>query len=84
MITLIKIVGVFAVLGTLTLFMPVVTALPLGMDEALTFFVGNIRALVELLPWMELPFTLIMWALFIKSLLFAWHWIKWFIELIRG
>lgn len=84
MITLIKVISIFAILGTLTLFMPVVTELPFGMDEALMFFVGNVRALVELLPWMELPFQLIMWGLFIQTLFFAWHWIKYFLEIVRG
>lgn len=84
MITVIKILGTLAVLVILTGFMPVVSELPLGMDDALIFFVGTIKALLTLMPWMGIVFTLFLLALLIKSLLFAWHWVRWFIELVNG
>jgi len=84
MITTLKVIGVLAVLVILTGFMPVVTELPFGMDAALSFFIGTIRAILELMPWMQIVFQLILWAMFIESLLFAWKWVQWFMELIRG
>jgi len=84
MITILVVTGILALLVILTGFMPVVSELPLGMDAALTFFVATIKAIMTLMPWMQIVFTLFLLALLVKSLLFAWGWIKWFIELVRG
>lgn len=84
MTKLLGILATLAILAILTSFMPVVEELPFGMDTALTFFIGAINGLLDLLPWMELPWTLVLWALFIKSLLFIFHWTMFFINLFAG
>lgn len=75
---------IFTVLNVATFFLPTVEELPLGMDEALTFMVGAIHGLIDIMPWLEIVWTLALLALLIKFLLFSWHWVKWFIELVRG
>jgi len=84
MITVLKVIGILAILVILTGYLPVVSELPFGMEAALIFFVGTIRGILELMPWLQIVFTLILFAMFIRSMLFAWTWTKWFIELIRG
>lgn len=82
MISTLKFLGILGVLAIIIYpLLPVVTELPFGIDEALQFFVGNIRALIELLPWLATVWNLFLWALFIKSLLFIFHWVRWFVEL---
>lgn len=81
MIPFLSFLGVLAVLSLTYQFLPVVSELPYGMDEALSFFVATIKSLLQLLPWMQIVWNLILWAIFIKSLLFAWRWIQWFIHL---
>lgn len=75
---------IFTVLNVATFFLPRVEELPLGMDEALVFFSSTIHALLDLLPWLNIVWTLCLLALAIKFLLFSWHWVRWFIELVRG
>lgn len=75
---------IFTVLNVATFFLPVVTELPWGMDAALALMVGSIHGLIEIMPWMGIVWSLALTALLIKFLLFSWHWVKWFIELIRG
>lgn len=75
---------IFTVLNVATFFLPTVEELPLGMDAALTLMVGSIHGLIDLMPWLEIVWTLALLALLIKFLLFSWHWVKWFIELVRG
>jgi len=81
MIPYLSFLTVLALLVVVTAFMPVVTELPFGMDTALVFFVGTIKALLQLMPWLQIVWNLILWAIFIKSLLFAWKWVQWFIQL---
>jgi len=84
MTKLIGILATLAILVIVTNFLPVVTELPFGMDAALTFFIGAINGLLAIMPWMELPWTLVLWALFIKSLLFIFHWVIFFLNLFAG
>jgi len=85
MITALKVATWILVITTIVgLFFDPVTELPFGMDEALTFFVSTIRALIELLPWLGIVWNVIVLSLFIKGLLFTWHWIVTVIHLVRS
>lgn len=64
--------------------LPTVTELPFDMDFAAVFFVSTVKGLVNLLPWFGIVWTLLLWALYIKFILYAWHWARWLIELVRG
>lgn len=63
---------------------PVITELPFDMDYAFTFFIGTVKGLVAIMPWFGTVWTLLLWALGIQASLYAWHWIKWLIQLVRG
>lgn len=82
MISILKFLGVLGLLALVTAFLPTVTELPLGIDEAVVFFIGTIKALVNLIPFMQVPFTLILLAVSIRFALFVWHWVRWLVELI--
>lgn len=82
-----KLLGILATLSIIVIvtnFLPVVTELPFGMDAALVFFIGAVNALIAIMPWMEMPWILVMWALFIKGLLFLFHWSMFFVNLFAG
>lgn len=72
-----------SIISVALFFLPPVTALPFGVDDALTWFGGTIKALIEQLPIMETPWKLALFGLFVEFLLQSWHWIKWLIERIR-
>lgn len=63
---------------------PTVTELPFDMDFAARFFVSTVKGLVSIMPWFGIVWTLLLWALYIKFILYAWHWARWLIELLRG
>lgn len=84
MVQLLILSGVLTVLIILTKFMPVVSELPFGMDYALTLFVGTLNGIIDLMPWMGTVWNFVLLALFIKGLLFMWHWIVFFINLFAG
>ena len=82
MISTLKFFGILGVIAiVLYPFLPVVTVLPYGMDEALVFFVGSIKAILQILPWLQIVWDLFILALFIKSLLFIFNSVRWFVEL---
>jgi len=70
--------------GLLVAVFPVVTALPFGIDEALVFMVNTFKALVEIMPWMQTPLSLMLLAVSIQMALYLWTWIKWLLQLVRG
>jgi len=84
MTKLLGILGTLAILAILTNFLPVVTELPFGMDFALTFLVSTINALITLMPWFGIVWTYILWAMLIKSLLFIFHWVIFFLNQFSG
>lgn len=43
--------------------LPEVTTLPLGMDEALTTAIGYVNSIREILPFLDLMFTAFAWYL---------------------
>lgn len=94
MITLLKYLGIIGALLAVTAYMPNVvpvgecnssgcTEMPGMIEEGLTFFVSSINGIIDLFPWFEVVWQLILWALAIKFAFFAWSWIRWLIELIR-
>jgi len=84
MLSTLKWLGIISVVATvLGLFFEPVTELPLGIDEALTFFVGTITGLISVMPWLEIVWQILLLGLSIKILLFTWHWIKYIIDLFR-
>jgi len=85
MIQFLKILGVMSLLAVIaTAFFPEVTELPFGMDEAFIIFVGGIKGLISLLPWMEIVWNCLLIALGVDILLFTWHWVHTIINLLRG
>lgn len=74
---------VLNVLQIALFWLPDVTSLPFGIEEALTFFGSTIKGLTVVLPFMELPWKLALFALYLHYLMWSWHWIKWFIERVR-
>lgn len=79
---IIKFIAIVAViLGFLTWsdFFQVET-LPLGMENAVVLFTGTIQALIDLLPWLSIPWNYFLIALSIHFALLLWHWIRWMIS----
>lgn len=72
------------VLDYLMFFLKDVTSLPFGIDPAINKFGQIVAAFIDLMPWFEVVWNLLTLALYIKFILFAWHWIKYLIGLIRG
>lgn len=81
---MIGIAATLTILLLLSKFLPVVTELPYGMDYALTLFTGSINGMIEIMPWMGIVWTYVLLALFIKGLLFTWHWSVFFLNLFAG
>lgn len=75
---------VLTIFDAITFFLPKVSELPLGMDGALTFVVGNIKGFVTAFPFAQMPWNLFLLGITIEFLLFSWHWAQWFIKLVRG
>jgi len=63
--------------------LPDVQTLPFGLETALSFMGSTIKGLIEVLPFLELPWKYALFALYLHYLLISWHWIKWFIEHVR-
>lgn len=93
MITILKIIGVVGVLLGITSFMPEVvpvgqcpdsvegcTTLPATLENGMEFFVNTISGILDLLPFLEVVWNLIMLALVVKVSLFTWSWLRWLIE----
>jgi len=76
--------GILGSLEAVTYFLPTVTTLPFGVDDAMVYFISTIKGFVNLMPWVGTIFNLIMLAIGIKFSLFLWHWAKYFINLMRG
>ena len=55
------IIGVFGVIMGL---FPTIETLPYGIDEALVFFVGTIKGILEIFPWFQTIWNLMLLALF--------------------
>lgn len=55
---------------------------PTGVYDALQYFFGTMHDLVTLIPFLEVPLQVVLMAVSMKFLLFAWSWIKWFIQLL--
>lgn len=84
MFTAIKIsIALAAIILGAQLFLPVVTELPFGMDEAVQFFFATIRALMDVIPWITVPFSLMVLALFIKGLFLLWHFVRWVLGFLK-
>jgi len=84
MITLAKTLAFFGLLVLIATVMPQVDHLPYGMDEALTLFVSTIHGIISLMPWMQTPWNLILVAIGVDIALFTWHWIRYFVDLVKG
>lgn len=63
---------------------PTVNSLPFHAEVQLAAVGSMVRAVIEYLPFLEVPFALFLTALGIKFLLISWQWLKWLIELVRG
>lgn len=63
---------------------PVITALPLGLDPALVFFMTAINMIIDIFPFMDIIWILFLFGLGIKFSLFVFGWIRMLIEMIRG
>jgi hypothetical protein len=74
------IIGVF---GLIMGFFPNVDSLPYDTDYALSFFVGTVKSLIEVMPIFEVVWNLIILAFGIKFLLFTWTWFRWLIERVK-
>jgi hypothetical protein len=84
MIYALKIAGGVVVLYGISLFLPTAGEVTPGFDAAIAYFIGIVRSLVDLLPFMEVPFELVMIALFIHFTLFVWQWLVRIWGLILG
>lgn len=83
MITTLKYLSILAFVTLVTYGLPTVTELPFGIDDAMVLFISTIRSLVAIIPFMVVPYYLIIAMLSIRFSLFVWHWIRWIIGLIR-
>jgi len=63
---------------------PVITALPLGLDNALTFFMTAIMMIIDIFPFMDIIWSLFLLGLGIKFSLFVFGWIRMLVEMVRG
>jgi len=72
------------VIDKITFFLPQVTELPLGIDTALVFAVGNIKAFVGAFPFAQLPWTYFLLGLSLQFLYYLWYWADWFMSKFRG
>lgn len=72
------------VLDIATFFLNDIDRLPFGLDDAMTTFVGVIKALLGIMPWFQVPWNLMLLALSIAFGLWIWHWVKYFINVVRG
>lgn len=59
-----------------------VTSLPLGMEEAVTFFSQTVHGVLTLMPWFQTPFDLLIWAITIKIMLLSIGFFRWIISLL--
>lgn len=81
---MIGIAATLAILLILSKFLPVVSELPFGMDEALIIFTSTVRGIIEIMPWLGIVWFYILLALFIKGLMFTFHWSIFFLNLFAG
>jgi len=61
----------------------IISELPFGMQPIVDLFAGALQSAFVVAPFMEVPFTLIMWAIGIKIALVSIGYIMWIIERIR-
>jgi len=66
------------------LFGGVITELPFGMDVAVQTFGSHVLAVVEILPMLDIIWTLFIWAIFIKMCLIILEYSIKIIGIIRG
>lgn len=57
---------------------------PEGFREAIQFATGTIRAIVEHVPFFEVPFNLILLGITIKFALVVWSWFMKIINMIKN
>jgi len=67
-----------------TFFLNDITTLPFGIDNAMNMFVGTIKALLDIMPWFQTPWILMLLALSISFGLWIWYWVRYVINVIRG
>lgn len=59
-------------------------SLPAGVENALTTFSGSLHGLIDIIPFLEVPFELLMYVLAIKFALFAWAWVRYLLGLFAS
>jgi len=75
---------IYAVILLITVpFGGIIDVLPFGMQPAVDLFAGTLQNAFAVAPFIETPFTLIMWAIGIKIALVSLGYIMWIIERIR-
>jgi len=70
------------ILAAYSLIVDPVTTFPTGMEEAAQYFSTTIHTITTVIPWAEVPFELMMWALGIQTVLFTISIVRWIIELL--
>lgn len=75
---------VISLIGFLFGLLPDVVELPFGMDAVLVFFVQTVNSIIAIMPWFDIIWELILFAIVVEALFFLFYWIKYFIGLVRG
>lgn len=63
---------------------PTVTQLPFGMDPAVHLFIGTLKGILDVFPWLNIVFTIFLLGLGVKFALFTFRMVVWIISVIRG
>jgi len=61
----------------------IVEELPFGMQPAVDLFAGTLNSVFAVAPFIEVPFSLIMWAIGIKIALLVLNMLMWIIARVR-
>jgi len=75
---------ILSILDMLTFFLPLVTQLPYGIENSLTDLIGLYRGVTGVIPLAEKPIQMFTLALSVVFFVYAWGWVKYFIEVVRG
>jgi len=61
----------------------VVTELPYGMQEAVDLFAYSMHSIVQVLPMLEIMYTLFFWGIGVKIALLSIQFVMWILERIK-
>ena len=67
-----------------TIFFGTVDTLPFGMEEVLQIFSNSVNSTIQIIPLLETPYQLLIWAIKLKVSLIVVMLLLYFVNLVRG